>query len=378
MPAGGLRVALLHPCFWPEVRRGAERFTRELADGLLELGHRPRLVTSHPAPATRSVEDGLVIVRNRRPSQRVVHRLGLDDYVSHVPRSYLTLRQGDDHLAHALNPADALAAIAWARRTGRPAVFSHMGTPERTYLRGRRLRFTTVRAAAAGADAVVALSRSAAAGFRNVLGVDARVIYPGVDLDAFAPDPAARASVPTIVCPAALDATHKRVGLLLSAFEVIRARLPDARLVLSRPRDAAVAAHVVGDVPGVELVDLDAHATLERAYREAWVCVLPSINEAFGLVLVEALSCGTPIVASDSGGMPEILAGHPEVGRLFQGEDPAALAEAVGHALELVADPETADACRARARDFSRERCAAAYELLYRELLGDTARAARR
>ena len=42
-----LKVALLSPVFWPEVRRGGERFVRELADGLIAEGHEPRLITTH-------------------------------------------------------------------------------------------------------------------------------------------------------------------------------------------------------------------------------------------------------------------------------------------------------------------------------------------
>ena len=49
------RIALLSPCFWPEVRRGGERFTRELADGLLARGHHPELITSHPGPGVTGI-----------------------------------------------------------------------------------------------------------------------------------------------------------------------------------------------------------------------------------------------------------------------------------------------------------------------------------
>src|SRR5204863_3420035 len=54
-----VRIALLHPCFWPEVRRGTERVIRELADGLLARGHEPVLITSHPGETLRNLEDGL-------------------------------------------------------------------------------------------------------------------------------------------------------------------------------------------------------------------------------------------------------------------------------------------------------------------------------
>src|SRR2546426_7045888 len=52
-----LRVALLNPCYWPEVRRGSERVVRELADGLIAHGHKPRLITSHPGLPSRTLED---------------------------------------------------------------------------------------------------------------------------------------------------------------------------------------------------------------------------------------------------------------------------------------------------------------------------------
>ncbi len=59
-----LRVALLAPAFFPEVRRGGERLVRELADELIARGHRPRLITSHAGRPSRTVEDGLPVFRS--------------------------------------------------------------------------------------------------------------------------------------------------------------------------------------------------------------------------------------------------------------------------------------------------------------------------
>src|SRR5262249_20778223 len=97
--------------------------------------------------------------------------------------------------------------------------------------------------------------------------------------------------------------------------------------------------------------------------------VLPSWGEAFGLVLAEALACGTPVVGSDREAIPEVLGGDERIGRLFGGEDPEALAGALLEALELAADPGTAAACRERAERFSTDRTTEAYLALYRELL---------
>jgi glycosyltransferase involved in cell wall biosynthesis len=234
-----MNVALLSPCFWPEVRRGTERFARLLADGLIARGHAVTLITSHPGPTSRTVEDGLRIVRLRRPpgGARLSRRMW-EDHLLHVPRSYLELRRGDYDVAHALYPTDALAAARWSAETGRPAVHSFMGIPHRQGLANRRGRVEIVRRAIAGTRATVALSEAARDGFARWLGVDARVINPGVDLQAFTPDEADRAPAPTIFTAAAIGEPRKRVDLLLRAFALLRERRPDAQLVLARAKGA--------------------------------------------------------------------------------------------------------------------------------------------
>jgi glycosyltransferase involved in cell wall biosynthesis len=363
-----VNVALLSPCFWPEVRRGTERFARLLADGLIRRGAAVTLITSHPGASTRTVEDGLEIVRLRRPpgGGRLARRMW-EDHLLHVPGSYLTLRRGDHDVAHALFPTDALAAARWSAHTGRPAVHSFMGIPHRQGLANRRGRAEIVRRAIAGCGATVALSSAAEQGFARWLGAEARVIYPGVDRDVFTPDEAERAAAPTIFCAAAVGEPRKRVPLLLAAFERLRAKRPEAELVLSRPRSGAAGDKGVRPLcpAGVRYVDVDDTTALVAAYRAAWVTALPSIGEAFGLVLVESLACGTPVVASDEGGMREVVGRRPDIGRLFAGEDPDALAAALDDALDL---RTAAAACRARAEDFPAQHTADAYLDLYREL----------
>ena len=365
-----LRIALLSPCFWPEVRRGGERFVRELADGLLERGHRPRLITSHPGWLSRSVEDGLPILRLPRPPQGRLLRRHYEPYLTHVPLTYLALHAGEFDLAHSVAPPDALAALRWRRRSGRPVVLSYLGIPDRQGLTEFRRRMQTTARAAAGADASVALSRYAADAFERWLGVRARVIHPGVSLEAFTPA-SQRHPAPTIVCSAAPEVPRKHVGLLVEAFQLVRREHPDARLVLNRPRDpgAAGRAGVGLDAAGVELADLDDRAALARAYGEAWVAALPSTDEAFGLVLVEALACGTPVVGHAHAAIPEVI-DSPLVGRLFDRLEPEALARALLECFELASDDVTAERCRRRAAEFSTDRCVEAYIDLYRELLG--------
>lgn len=345
-----------------------ERFARELADGLLAAGQDPELITSHPGRPSRRLEQGLPVLRLPRPPQGRLVRRRYEPYLTHVPLSYGALRLGGYDVAHALHSSDALAAARWKRTGGGPAVLSFMGIPDRAGLRGARKRLELVSSAVRNCDAVVALSEYAAQAFRSWLGYEAPVIAPGVDLEAFAPC-APRAPQPTIVCSADALEPRKNVALLVEAFKRVRTELPDARLVLSRPRRLDLARRFGIDVgaAGVEWRELDDRVELARTYSEGWLAVLASRHEAFGLVIAEAMACGTPVVGYDDGAIPELI-DRPEVGRLFGPLDPGPLADALLEGLELGAVPGTREACRARAAEFPTERCARSYLQLYREL----------
>ena len=332
-----MKVALLNPVFWPEVRRGSERFAYELARGLIAAGHEPVIITSHPGRTTRTVEDGIAIHRLWRPPQERLRRRMYEPWLTHAALTARELRRVDPDVAHALYPTDGAVAARW----GGPSVLSYMGLPHRASLANRRLRLRLTLEAVHGCDAVVALSDTAAEHFDRWLGVEARVIAPGVDLEEFTPDPAARAEQPTILCTADASEPRKRVDLLVEAFALVRQVLPNARLVL----------------------DGDRTVPLPQANREAWVAVLPSWGEAFGLVLLEALASGTPAVGPNAE-----LIDSPRIGRVFDGDDPAALASALLSALDLSRNPMTADACRRRAEQFSWKATTDAYLALYREL----------
>jgi glycosyltransferase involved in cell wall biosynthesis len=341
---------------------------RELADGLLARGHEPVLVTSHPGAPSRAVEDGLPVIRLPRPPQGWLVNAHYELHLTHVPLTYAALTRLRPGLTHAVYPTDALAGARWRRRTGAPAVLSYMGIPDPAGIRERRRRREILLAALHGCDAVVALSDYAAEAFRWWLGYEPRVIPPGVDLEVFRPR-AERATEPTIICSAAAWEPRKHVGLLVKAMARVRRELPDARLILSRPPnlDAVRRAGVEIDAPGVVWRDLDDRTELARAYSEAWVAALPSTDEAFGLVLAEALACGTPVVGYADGAIPELI-DRPAIGRLFHALDPGACADVLLEALALVGAAGTAEACRARVQPFSTDVCAARYLELYREL----------
>ena len=358
--SGPLRLALLHPTYWPEVRRGAERLVHDVAAGLAARGHEPWILTSHDGPTQRTVDGPITIVRHRRPPAALLRRRALQDHLTHLPLVWRTLRREGFDVVHAFHPSDALLAV----RSDRPSVLTLVGLPRPEGLASRWLRLETLERAVSGCDELVTISAAAQAAAQRWLGRRGRVIHPGTDLNAFRRR-FERDDVggPIVFCPAALDDERKRGDLLLAAFARVREQRPGARLVLSHPRDPAVT--VALQAPGVELVDVDAEGKLALGYSTASVTVLTSEAEAFGLVLVESLACGTPIVASADAAGPEIV-DRPGIGALFEEPDPDAVAAALLEAIDL---PDPAAACRARAEELPLERCAEEHETLYRELL---------
>lgn len=97
--------------------------------------------------------------------------------------------------------------------------------------------------------------------------------------------------------------SRKRIDVLLEVFAAVRRAKPDARLVrVGGPFTAAQRIHArelgIGDDAIVVLPFVD-RATLAAVYRHATVALLPSEREGFGLPVVEALACATPVIASD-------------------------------------------------------------------------------
>ena len=362
-----MRIALLHPTFWPEVRRGSERLAHDLGRTLAARGHDVTLLTTHRGSAQRRRLGGLrVVCRRRVPA---LPGMGWhDEYVGAAPAALAGLLRGRFDLAHALYPMDAWAASLARRLGGPPFVFSFHGIVNRRYLVQRRYRLEMFRAATAAAAATSALSEAAAEPLRRYALADPAILPGGVIGADFA-GPVERSKHPTLLCTATLGDPRKRGELLLDAFASLRDRVPEARLVLAGGADPFSDPGPRAVPAGVELANPRDTAALARAYRAAWVTVLPSNDEAFGLVLVEALAAGTPIVAARSGGAAEIVADE-RVGRSFAPDDRDDLARAMLDALDLAGDARTVDACRARAGLWDWSRIVERYEDVYRSALG--------
>jgi len=213
---------------------------------------------------------------------------------------------------------------------------------------------------------------------------ETRVIPNGVDTEVFSPGDrhAARAALglpldATIVLFSARSVTSspfKGFDTLTRALPLIAQGTEDAGLLLVALGDDAPRTDTVagGDGPPIRIVPFaEDPAVVANHYRAADLYLHPARAESFGLAVLEAMACGTPVVASDAGGLPEVVR-HGETGLIVPRDDPAALAAAV---TSLLADAETRDrmsaAGVARALElFTLDAQVDAYLEWYGELLG--------
>lgn len=337
------RVVLTAATCWPEVHRGGERYLHELASALRRAGHEVRIVSTARVPSSDQVLD----VPVQRLRRRELPRYGeLGGEVAFGVQALAAVGWRRFDVWHATSTADAAAAAQLCRMRQARSVFTDHGFPA-ARSRGQRRDARLHRQVVRHVDDYVCVSAAAGAYLRSDFGREPVVVPPGVAVDAYRPAP--RRREPTLLYAGSLSESRKGLPLLADAVGILRRSMPSLRLELygqGRPPAPVVAA--------ADVCRLSEPGELAQRYAEAWVTVLPSTAEAFGMVLTESLAAGTPVVALAEGGGPvEIIT--PEVGRLAAGT-PDSLADACCEALMLATMPATADACRARAEVFDWDR----------------------
>jgi len=385
IPSGVSRVALLsvHTCplDQPGVgdSGGMNVYVRSVARRLAEMGVAVDIFTrwSGKGEQVLEVDPGVRVIHLVAGPDRPVPKEELDEHVCEFLYSLLRFESDEAAAAGLESPTyDAVHSHYWlSGRVGR-LVTERWGVPllQSFHTLGRVKNMNLVpgdqaepasRIAAEEriveqADCILAPTVEEAGDLVRLYGAAAdhvRVVTPGVDTEVFTAGESAAAK-------ASLGLTGKTVVLFAGRFQLLKspdlavravARLselhPELDLMLLmlggpsgragiRPEDLQKLAADLGIADRVVLHDPVPHDELPRYYRAADAVLVPSRTESFGLVALEASACGTPVVATDVGGLRTAVR-HGVTGLLVPGRDPELFARALE---DVLTDSRTAAA----------------------------------
>lgn len=359
-----MRVVLSCPYAW-DAPGGVQVHVRDLAARLTSRGHDVLVL----APARERTADHDVRVVGRPI------RIPYGGKVAPICFSRASWRRigralevFEPDVVHAHEPFSPSTSMLSVLATDAPVV----ATFHAYHARSRLLEAAAplLRTVARRIDAAVAVSRAAARFVSSVVAGDVEIVPNGVDVDRFADPGASAADLPAgrrLLWVGRLD-PQKGFPVLVRAFARLAADFDDLSLVVAGdgrdrnsvewlPDDARRRVVMLGSVPNDHLPPYHAAAEVFAAPATG--------HESFGIVLVEALAAGVPVVASDIPGYREVIRDGVD-GLLVPPSDAAALAAAVGR---LLRQPDLAAALAAagpaRAREFSWDVVAPRIEAVY-------------
>jgi len=409
LPAAASRASLriVCPTYWyPQHAADTQAtYVHDINRHLVRRGHRVTVVTpGSPSMAASESFDGVDVVRfpmelpvdltYGRVAQSRVDFWGklarvavMAHYLEAQYRATLAAvreRGADVIHAHWAIPTGP-AAVHAARRLKLPSVITMHGGdvyvnpeqgydfPTRWYVRPA-LRWTLRHAGALTAITEDCRQHALRAGAPERC---IRLIFNGTDLRRFSPSPNG-AGVDPRYGPQMIFACRqlfprKGIRFLLEAAAELKPQYPDLKIVLAgdgfeRPELVRLAEQL-GIADDVTFLGWVPNADLPPYYRAAAVSVIPSLEEGFGIPAAEAMGCEVAVVASDAGGLPEVVE-NGVTGLIVPRGDSKALAQAIG---SLLADPQRrtrmGQAGRERAlRLFDWDRSAEQFEEIYREV----------
>ena len=337
-----MKIAMVSPYdfTWPG---GVTAHVSQLAQELTQCGHQVTVIAPH-SPSRQCFEAESFVPLGRSvpvPSGGSIARVSLSWWL--YPRVREILQEERFDLIHLHEPLAPILPLCFLECSNTVNV----GTFHAYYSRQHLYRFSQpiIRRWHSRLHGGIAVSPAARRYVHNFFPRDYRIIPNGIDVDHFAgnanPWPQYRDGKTNILF---VGRKEKRKGLkyLLEAYCRLKWERPETRLIIVGPGDldrdsqGIVSARNPGDV---EVVGGVSYRDLPRYYATADIFCSPATGqESFGIVLLEAMACGKPIVASAIEGYMGIVK-EGEQGLLFPRKDAQALAETLA---TLIDNPDYA------------------------------------
>ena len=335
-----MKIAMVSPYdfTWPG---GVTAHVTQLARELGRSGHQVQVLAPH-SPSRESQDADLHVPLGRSvplPSGGSIARVSLSWWLYPKIRALLRKEQFDViHLHEPMAPILPLCVLEFSDSV-------NVGTFHASYARQHLYRIThpIIKRWQQRLHGNIAVSPAARRYVNNTFPGDYEIIPNGIDFKHFstnvAPMPQYQDGKINILFVGRLE---KRKGLryLLEAYGTLKWDLPNIRLIVVGPGNPDKESYRVmssQNLQDVEFVGRVAYDDLPRYYASADIFCSPATGaESFGIVLLEAMSAGKPVVASDIEGFRGVMT-HGEQGLLVPKKDSNALAEALGM---LARDPE--------------------------------------
>ncbi len=349
-----MRIGLVCPYQW-DVPGGVQYHVRDLAETLRGLGHHVEVLT--PAQHEESITDPWITFAGRTvpvPYNGSMASVQFGPVSAGRVRRWL--RDGHFDVVHVHEPAPpSVSLLVCMIATGPIVATFHAATTRSRWLAALGPVVQPWLERISGRIAVSDFARRVQV---EHLGGDAVIIPNGVHVDAFAGGPllpvaCGDAGSPTIGFLGRFDEPRKGLPVLLAAMRTVVRRYPGARLLVAGRGDAEQVQRLVGEELRPHVVLLGEISDSDKAafLRSVDVYCAPNLlGESFGIVLIEALAAGAPIVASDLDAFARVLEGGT-AGVLVPRGDAAALGEAL---CDLLADPERRARLSARGAEVAR------------------------
>lgn len=233
--------------------------------------------------------------------------------------------------------------------------------------------------------AIVTVSENSKRDIVDQMGVNAdqlHIVPVGVDHERFRPLSHTTRARSRVLTTASADVPLKGLTPLLEAIAKVRTERPVELVIIGKKREGSVLPQLLDRLNLNDVVSFVSGVTDERIvelYNEATVAVVPSLYEGFSLPAVEAMACGTPLVTTTGGALPEVVGTDGVAALTVAPGDSDALAAAIGRVLDDPAlQQRLSDGGRARVLNrFTWRTAAEGTVAIHRQVLEDRAREAR-
>jgi glycosyltransferase involved in cell wall biosynthesis len=321
-----MRISILVEHFPPKGQAGTEIAAYFMAVHLAQRGHSVHVITSlNEGLPDESYEKGFYIHRIPHIKIRI---FGAFLYWYAILR---TIRKIDPDFVHVQSIYSGMPALFSKRLLKIPYAVWAQGSD--VYLPKGLIKLTS-RMVIKNADSAIALTKDMKRVMQRIYDRDIAIVPNGINMADLLDESGRKdeADYGRRILYVGRLSPVKGVQYLINAMNQIHDKIPDARLIIigdgiERERLEALSIQV-GIQEYVQFVGEVPHEKVLSFMRQADVFVLPSLSEGFPMVIIEALACGLPIVASRVGGIPEIIMDETN-GYLVEAKDTEILANRI-------------------------------------------------